>query len=252
MRSNVPGFHDPGSEDDDARWEAYQALMRRKVRHPAAMDAGFRYPDDELFEPAEVDAFADEPAADPVEDLCIDPPAPRSRRPLIIAVLAVTAGVIFAAALFPRPPSDRVVVLRSHQQVSRGDHTAPSKPAPPETLAEVATSEAPASSAIPLTQPPPPDRKAAHARHGRPPASPQRADEAAAKPAGKGSLDCWLTAMNSGSGSVDILSRPEGPCRRTQDRSCALRQAQGDEVGWLAEGAAHGGEVFCHLQTTSS
>jgi hypothetical protein len=217
MRSHIPSFQEPGSEEDDARWEAYRALLRRNARHPDAPDVEHEDPS-WAFEPAEdepltivpakaagsSDIVADEADA-PVDELFLDrvrTPAspPRRSRRLVIGVMAVTAGLILAVALVPHQPSERVVVLRSPAQVSSGDQAAPPQVVPAEPLAEMATSQA----AAPAAKSSPPERRAALDRQDRTPAVAAPAHRRAERPSatvppdGKESLDCWLTAMNNG------------------------------------------------------
>jgi hypothetical protein len=233
MRSDIPSFHEPGSEEDDARWEAYRALLRRNARHPDAPNAES---EDKglVFEPAEDEASMDDAApakpgggdvgagadeADagaPFDDLVLDrirPPAlpPRRSRRLVVGVMAVTAGLILALALVPRQPSERVVVLRSRAQVSSGDQAAQPQSIQAEPLAETATSPAPAatdrSARATRVASARADRRAALDFQARTAAAialarhPAARGDASVPPAPKGSLDCWLTAMNNDHGA---------------------------------------------------
>jgi hypothetical protein len=214
MRSHIPSFQEPGSEEDDARWEAYRALVRRNARHPDAPDVEHEDPswtleltEDEPLTIVPAKAAEDSGGTDeadaPVGELFLDrvrPPAPHRSRRLVIGVMAVTAGLILAVALVPHQPSERVVVLRSPAQVSSGDQAAPPKVVPAEPLAEMATSQAEA----PAAKSSPPERRAALDRQDRTPAVAAPAHRRAERPSatlppdGKESLDCWLTAMNNG------------------------------------------------------
>jgi hypothetical protein len=135
MRSDIPGFQGlPASEEDDARWEAYRALLRRTGGAQAPGPEADREDQDEAFdraddgpgweasaEPVDVDdpdeqANAGSAEASPGELAILEhraraaaPSAGRSGR-LLVAVTAVTAGIVFAAALVPQQQGEPAVV----------------------------------------------------------------------------------------------------------------------------------------------
>lgn len=156
MRSDVPHFRGSASEDDEPRWEAYRALLRRSAaseleatpkakvepRSFTIEEAERAYADAAPGTVAEADPLdfeageevrASEPLkisreAPVVERRVFAPLASRNGR-LVSATAAVTAGLVLAAAVFPRQQTEPAVIIWDHS------HPAGSATAPPKTPA---------------------------------------------------------------------------------------------------------------------
>jgi hypothetical protein len=217
MSSLPPQFHELASEEDDARWAAYQALMARTAP-PAPEESAF-----------EDDPIASADGDDDEEPLTLDregrsdigpatrAAAPSKTRPrprrralrLVSAVASVTAGLVLATFLVPHSPRERTVVLprpaaipaqRAAVSTGPATPTAPSAPimaeaapasaapSPAPTLA-LRAEEALTTAAAPAARPAPSHRRPAAAQSTR----------TDAKPATNryGALSCWLTVMNN-------------------------------------------------------
>jgi hypothetical protein len=228
MASDIPSFHEPGSEEDDARWQAYCAMLRRTAAAQEAEPEFDEQPQfEEEFEVAPDSADPDDAdigdsdlwpnvlAARTLESIGEAPfrrhaRPPRRNRRLIVGALALTSGLILAAAMVPRRPAEPVVIYRDRPQ---GPVAAPAQPV------------APAKSPPPRTEPraelQAPLKNAAIARTASPPTRTQmaeldaRAEASEAAPttdrpsrrparlepqtqARKDALACWLTVMNNG------------------------------------------------------
>jgi len=179
MRSLPPHFHEPASEEDDARWAAYQALQARNARAEAE---------------AEVDPVEEaSPSGDEDELLTLDrdvPEAPIHAPPreamgrglrLVGGVAAITAGLVLALALVPHAQREPAVIVAHAAAPANPRVTLDAPPAAP-------TSGAPPAS---------PDRVADRHRLSGPRRDVDIRADASPAHSPYGALSCWLTLMNN-------------------------------------------------------
>lgn len=178
MAADIPRFRGSGDEDE-ARWDAYRELLRRNAAEDPPQDEHDRPAPRErrAFGPLTLEAaeraFAD---AEPdslwsTETLRLEipddarPEHARARRMavgrntrLIAAILALTAGIILAAALVPHHHSrEPAVIAWSHGQSPQSPPTHAATP-PPTIASTPLPAAAPASApaaATPPSAPPP-------------------------------------------------------------------------------------------------
>ncbi|HEX4179814.1 MAG TPA: hypothetical protein VHY32_03400 [Caulobacteraceae bacterium] len=259
MASEIPRFRGSG-DDDEARWEAYRELLRRSAPEPAKPDPAEAEADplvgkDERrgFGPLTVEdaerAFAD---AEPdslwsTETLRLEipeehrPRSTRSRRTssgrntrLTVIILALTAGIILAAALVPHHPHEPAVIAWTHGQSAQSQSArprsaqpaaapAPPAPAPAQTITSAPLPRPAQAPATPVAAPTPPamalnavetpadTQTVRHRVHrvlrGEAAARPcTDCDTAVQRPSARDrALSCWLTQMNNG----DVAGSPD-------------------------------------------
>jgi hypothetical protein len=254
MGSDIPRFRGSGDEDE-ARWEAYRELLRRNAPDQPEDEPGPPTAKGErrAFGPLTLEAaeraFAD---AEPdslwsTETLRLEIPdearprgapgrraSPGRNTRLIVVILALTAGIILAAALVPHHPREPAVIAWSHGQSTQppAAQAAAAPTAQPLAPAQtIAVAPLPTPARAPATPPaatpaPPPTPPAmamsAVETAAAPTVHPQRVhrllrgeaqvrgaadrDTAVETPSTRDrGLSCWLTQMNNG----DVAGSPD-------------------------------------------
>lgn len=188
LRSDSPRFDQSADSEAEARWEAYQALMRRRGDARVPLDVGNRFEDEDgAAWPAE-----------PGDDIGLrraGSATPSSRRVagFVVATMALTAGVITAVMLVQRQRAEPAAPATRPQAPAAARLVAPPRAAAPSDRPMALAMSAIKPQAVASDRPATPLAAATSSHrvggaHGRPPSQTPQAQ----------TPQCWTTELSTG------------------------------------------------------